>query len=204
VAKDGYIPMNKVINMYEGIYQLAVNAKLPTGDIKLISERGMPQLSWGWNVDVQVWDNLSSDGSQLRGDFPNGFEGPTSWMVTFVPDQSYSAWGFVANKYPEDMSAWANGVMHIAAKGTVHSLSVTMASADQPGGLSVKVDLGEFGYLPDNQWHEANVPLSRFTGTDFSQITVYLGLVTPSSNDTVGFNQDFFYQVDDVYWKTAP
>jgi hypothetical protein len=69
--------------------------------------------------------------------------------------------------------------------------------------MSVKVELADYGYKPDNQWHEVNVPLSAFTGTDFSQVKVLLGLVTPGPRDTVGFSQDLFYQVDDVYWKVT-
>jgi hypothetical protein len=180
-----------------------MHPKLGAGDLKIVSERGMPQVGWGMNVDVQVWDGSGANGTQLRGNFPIAFEGKESWMVKFVPGMSFSAWGFVANNYPEDMSAWANGAMHIAVKGTVTSLGVTMSSPDQTNGSSIKVDVAKYGYKPDNKWYEMNIPLSDFTGTDFSRISTYVGLVTPVEGDTIPFNTDNFYQIDDIYWKVT-
>lgn len=203
IVRDGFASIIKPIAMYKGIYQIDMFPKLPAGDIKIVSERGMTQVNWGLNVDVQVWDGTGKNGTQLRGNFPSAFEGKESWMVKFVPGQSYSAWGFIANLYPEDMTAWAGGAMHLAVKGTVPSLGVTMASANQMAGLSVKVNVAEYGYLPDNEWHEMSIPLSKFEGTDFSQVSVYCGFATPSETDTIPFNTDYFYQVDDIYWKVT-
>jgi hypothetical protein len=199
IEKDGYKNLSKSLTKYTGIFPINLNPKLPPGDLKIVSERSMPQVRWGSNVDVQVWDG----GTQLKGDYKTGpFEGPTSWLITFGELQPYNAWGFVAKETdPEDMSAWKDGSMHLAVKGTATSVGVTMASVDQAGGLSKKVDLRNYGYKPDNQWHEANVPLSDFEGTDFANITVYCGLVYPVTEDTALFDASLFYQVDDIYWK---
>jgi hypothetical protein len=203
VVRDGYVSVIKPIQSFTGLHQIDLSPKLGAGDLKIVSERGMPQVNWGLNVDVQVWDGSGATGTQLRGNFPTAFEGKESWLVKFPAGLAFSAWGFVANNYPEDMSAWANGAMHIAVKGTVPSLGVTMSSPDQTNGSSVKVDVTKYGYKPDNQWYEMNIPLSEFTGTDFSRVSTYLGLVTPVDGDTIPFNTDNFYQIDDVYWKVT-
>lgn len=203
VVRDGYVSVVKPIQTFAGLHQLDMHPKLGAGDLRIVSERGMPQVSWGMNVDVQVWDGSGATGTQLRGNFPIAFEGKESWLVKFAPGMSFSAWGFVANSYPEDMSAWANGAMHIAVKGTVPSLGVTMSSPDQTNGSSLKVDVTKYGYKPDNAWHEMNIPLSDFVGTNLSRTSVYVGLVTPVDGDTIPFNTDNFYQIDDIYWKVT-
>lgn len=199
--KAGYRLLSKPLTKYSGIYPLNFLPGLPPGDLKIVSERGMPQVEWGepGNVVVQVWDG----GTQLNGGYKVGpFEGTQSWMITFKADQPHNAWGFVTQMgQPEDMSAWANGSMHLAVKGTATSVGVTMGSTNQSGGLSVKVDLAKYGYKPDNAWHECVVPLSDFTGTEFDKIEVYVGLVYPVETDTAPFDPDLFYQVDDIYWK---
>ncbi|MDB5048811.1 MAG: lam16B [Fibrobacteres bacterium] len=199
ITKEGFKPFAKVLTKFTGIFPLSINPKLPPGDLKIVSERNFPQVDWGSNVDVQVWDG----GTLLKGDYaPSPFEGTQSWLVTMVAAQPYNAWGFVSKPgTPEDMSAWKDGSMHLAVKGTATSVGVTMGSTDQAGGNSVKVDLRDYGYLPDNKWHESIVPLSAFTGTDFSSIEVYCGLVYPVMADTAVFDPDLFYQVDDIYWK---
>jgi hypothetical protein len=199
ISKVGYKPTRKAITLYNTIYPVLLGPLLPAGDLKIVSERNFPQVDWGSNVDVQVWDG----GSKLIGDYkPAPFEGTQSWMVNFVQTQSYNAWGFVAKiETPEDMSAWKGGTMHLAVKGTAHTVGVTMASADQGSGTSVKVDLSNYGYKPDGVWHEAVVPVDSFVGTNMSQINVYCGLVYPMQSDTVPFNANLFYQVDDIYWS---
>lgn len=196
VTKAGYRKLNRAITRYEGILELDMTPGLPPGDLKIVSERNFPQVAWGSNVDVQVWDG----GTQLKGDYaPLPFEGTQSWKITFGTTQTYNAWGFVANVTPEDMSSWAAGHMHIAIKGTAKTVGVNMASADQISGTALVVDGTKYGYKPDNEWHELRIPSADFVGVDFSQISVYLGLSVP---DTV-FNADDFYLVDDVYWKTT-
>ena len=197
--KDGYRLIAKPLTKFSGIYPINFMPGLPPGDLKIVSERNFPQVEWGSNVDVQVWDG----GTQLKGDYkPGPFEGTQSWMITFTDGQPHNAWGFVAKAgTPEDMSAWKNGSMHLAVKGTATSVGVTMASTNQAGGLSVKVDLAKYGYKPDNTWHECVVPLSDFTGTEFDKIDVYVGLVYPVDTDLAPFDATLFYQVDDIYWK---
>ena len=199
VTKAGYRMSRKAITVYNTLYPVLMAPSLPAGDLKIVSERGFPQVDWGSNVEVQVWDAST----QLNGAYkPAPFEGAQSWMVTFKKEQPYNAWGFVAKQEtPEDMSAWKGGTMHLAVKGTANTIGVTMASANQIPGFSVKVDLSEYGYQPDGQWHEALVPLDKFEGTDLSQISVYCGLVYPLMSDTVAFNPSLFYQVDDIYWS---
>jgi hypothetical protein len=205
VTKDGYHTLSKPLLKYtSALLQLTFAPKLPTGDLKIVSERGIPQVEWGSNVDVQVWDG----GTQLKGDYKTApAEGTQSWMVTFSDAQAYNAWGFVTTKAPEDMSAWKNGHMHLSVRGTVNSIGVTMASADQPSGMSKKVDLRDYGYKPltadskPTDWITVSVPMSAFEGVDFSQISVYVGLVAPVEADTEPFDPTTFYQVDDIWWS---
>jgi hypothetical protein len=195
--------MAKAITKYSGILSLTISPKLTPGPLKIVSERAFPQVAWGKNVDVQVWDA----GTKLDGGYKaEFFEGIQSWKVTFQDTQSYSAWGFVANVEPEDMSAWKGGTMHLAVRGTATSIGVTMASADQADGTSLKVDLAKYGYVPmtsvtDKEWHEINIPMDDFAGVDFSQIKVYCGLVYPTTEDTQPYDASLYYLVDDIYWK---
>jgi hypothetical protein len=196
VSKEGYKPFAMALYKYTGIFPIVIAPKLPAGDLKIVSERSMQQVDWGSNVRVDVW----TTGTLLTGDYKTEpFEGPQSWYVTSGPDQIYSGWGFAA-PVPEDMSAWATGSMHIAVKGTVTSLGVTMASTSQAGGFSKKINMVDFGYKPDNMWHDAFIPMTAFEGTDFSQIELYCGLVYPVDGDTAGYDPTLFYQVDDIYW----
>ncbi|MEO6098093.1 MAG: hypothetical protein ABIW76_21485, partial [Fibrobacteria bacterium] len=197
ITKAGYRMSKQAISLYTGTYPIAMISAPPAGDLKIVSERSMPQVDWGANVEVQVWDG----GTQLEGEYKTDpFEGSASWKVAFGSGQAYNAWGFVIKTAPENMSAWKGGTLHLAVKGKVTSLGVTMASADQYPGSSVKVDLSEFGYRPDNSWHEILVPVDRFEGTDLGQINVYCGLTYPLLTDTAGYNPNLDYQVDEIYW----
>ena len=199
VIKEGYKPFSMALLKYSGIFPIGMNPKLPVGDLKIASDRAMSQVDWGSNVRVDVW----TLGTLLKGDYaPEPFEGPQSWYVTSGDGQGYSGWGFAAPA-TEDMSAWAEGSMHIAVKGTVTSLGVTMASTSQAGGSSRKVNLVDYGYKPDNKWYEVFIPMSDFTGTDFTQIELYCGFVYPVNGDTAGYDPTLFYQVDDIYWTVA-
>lgn len=206
VTKEGYHTMAKPLVKFSGLFQIAFAPKLPAGDLKIVSERGIPQVEWGSNVDVQVWDA----GTQLDGGYKVApAEGTQSWLVTFKPDQPYNAWGFVTTKSPEDMSAWKNGHMHISVLGTVTSIGVTMASADQPSGMSKKIDLRDYGYKPithlpptADDWTKVSIPMSAFEGVDFTQIIIYAGIVAPVEADLEPFDPSAFYQVDDIWWST--
>jgi hypothetical protein len=198
VTKAGYRMQKKAIGLHTGTYPIAMVAAPPAGDLKIVSERSLPQVDWGSNVDVQVWDG----GTQLEGEYKTDpFEGIASWKITFGSGQAYSAWGFVSKAAPENMSAWKGGTMHLAVKGNVTTLGVTMASADQFPGNSVMVDLSEYGYKPDSAWHEIRVPMDRFEGTDLGQVNVYCGLAYPLLTDTARYNPTLDYQVDDIYWS---
>lgn len=198
ITKSGYRMKKKAIALETGIYPITMDSAPAPGDLKIVSERSMPQVDWGSNVDVQVWDG----GTQLEGGYKTDpFEGATSWKVTFGSGQAYSAWGFVSKAAPENMSAWKGGTMHLAVKGNVTSLGVTMASANQYPGTSVMVDLSKFGYKPDSAWHEILVPMDQFEGTDLGQVSVYCGLAYPTYADTASYNPALDYQVDDIYWS---
>lgn len=198
ITKAGYRMKKKAIALESGIYPITMDSAPAPGDLKIVSERSMPQVDWGSNVDVQVWDG----GTQLEGGYKaDPFEGAISWKVTFGSDQAYNAWGFVSKAAPENMSAWKGGTMHLAVKGNVTSLGVTMASANQYPGSSVMVDLSKFGYKPDTAWHEILVPMDQFEGTDLGQVTVYCGLAYPLVTDTASYNPALDYQVDDIYWS---
>jgi hypothetical protein len=201
-TKDGYKIKAIGVTKYSGILTITMNPKLPPGNLKIVSERAFPQVAWGKNVDVAVFDG----GTQLDGGYKaESFEGGQSWKVTFKDTQTYNGWGFLTTVEPEDMSAWKGGKMHLAVRGTVTSLAVTMESSDQGAGFSKRIDLAKYGYAPmtsisDVAWHEINVPLDDFEGTDLSQIHVYCAFSYPVETDTNPFDPSAFYLVDDIYW----
>ncbi len=203
ITKDGYKIKAVAITKYSGILSLTLNPKLPPGNLKIVSERAFPQVAWGKNVDVGVFDG----GTQLDGNYTaESFEGGKCWKVTFKDTQIANGWGFLTTIEPEDMSAWKGGTMHMAVRGTVTSLSVTMESYDQGSGASKRVDLAKYGYAPmtsisDVAWHEVLIPLDDFVGTDLGQIKVYCGLSYPSETDLAPFDPSLFYLVDDIYWS---
>ena len=206
-TKDGYKIKSLGVTKYSGlILSVTMNPKLPPGNLKIVSERAFPQVAWGKNVDVGVFDG----GTQLEGNYKaEFFEGDKSWKVTFLETQTYNGWGFLTTVEPEDMSAWKGGKLHLAVRGTVSSLAVTMESYDQGGGMSKKIDLAQYGYVPmtsitDVAWHEINVPMDAFEGTDLSQIKVYCAFSYPIVSDLTPFDPTAFYLVDDIYWTLKP
>lgn len=206
ISLAGYRTQSKALTKFSGIFPINFVPGLPPGPLKIVSERSIPQVEWGQpgNVNVAVFDGFT----QLKGDYATApAEGTTSWMITFQPDQTTHGWGFMTVSEPEDMSAWKDGFMNISVRGTVSSIGVTMESYDQGSGMSTKVDLREYGYKPltsaskPSDWVTAKIPMSKFTGTDFSQIKVYLGLSSPVDGDTEPFDSNNFYQIDDVWWS---
>jgi hypothetical protein len=204
--KLGYRLLTKPLSKFTGILSLPMLPGLPVGDLKIVSERKIPQVEWGQpgNVNVAVFDGST----QLKGDYATApAEGTTSWMITFLPGQTTNGWGFMTVSSPEDMSAWKNGTMHISVRGTVSSIGITMESYDQLGGTSTKVDLREYGYKPlttaskPGDWYTIAIPMSKFVGTDFSQVKVYCGLSSPVDGDMAPFDADGFYQIDDIWWS---
>ena len=198
MTKNGYKKLAKGITKYEGtLIPYNISPSLPSGDLKIVSERSMSQVDWGSNVYVGVWDGST----ELNGTYKaSPYEGADSWQVTFKPDQTMNGWGFIIvdGKEPEDMSAWANGHMHIALKGTAKDIGINMESPSTTGSqknhlcLRIRLQAGQPGILDQN-------PLDGLRGIDFSQVKAYLALSVP---DTI-FDAETFYQIDDVYWKTT-
>lgn len=201
VIKAGYKKFADGITSYKGDLMLpyTISALLPEGDLKLISEREMNQVDWGKNVFVGVW----GDSTQLKGDYKVApYEGIQSWLIVFSSSQTSSAWGFHIRDGegmpPEDMSAWKDGHMHIALKGTTKDIGINMESPSTSGNQKILM-ASAYGFKPDNKWYSLKIPSGDFE-IDFSEVKAYLTLSVP---DTV-FEADKFYQMDDVYWKTTP
>jgi hypothetical protein len=128
VTKPGYRKIKKEIVKYDGtLSDLEMSLGLKVGDLELWSEQEMSQVDWGHNVnyDAMVWD---SPQTKLDGEYKiKPFEGLVSWKVSFQQTQTSSLWGFATrdNMDPEDMTAWKDGHMHIAIKGTARTSTST-------------------------------------------------------------------------------
>lgn len=200
ITKTGFRTSRKVLAAYAGTFPILLSPKLPPGKVKVYSEREMPPIDWGANVEVHNWDGATL----LDGKYPAHFEGDRSWMARFDANQAWSGWAFAAKSgTPEDLGAWAEGWLHLAVKGTVPDLAVLITSEGQGPGVPAEISLAAHGYLPDDAWHEMHIPMSAFVGTDLTRVSAYCAFVAPGRDATAPFDPASWYQVDDIYYTLA-
>lgn len=200
VTKAGYRTHRKVLEAYAGASSIPVllAQRLAPGKVKVYGERDMPSIDWGKNVEVHNWDGSTI----LKGTHPEKFEGDKSWLVQFDAAQSWSGWAYAAKaETPEDLSAWKDGYLHLAIKGTVPNVGVMVISPDLSQGANEEADLASFGYKPDGEWHEIWVPMSTFASTDFSRVSVYCAFTAPTRQEILPFDPALQYMVDDIYYS---
>jgi len=104
-----------------------------------------------------------------------------------VGDKGWFGGGISYNS-AEDLSAWSG--LHLAIKSSdVTSAGIIVASSDD----EYEVDLADYGYVGDGEWHYLSIPTADFVGVDWTQI------VMPWSLTGSGTNGDEVL-VDDVYY----
>jgi hypothetical protein len=91
-----------------------------------------------------------------------------------------------------DISAYKT--MHFWIKSNATGKITACFSSLGITGNAPALDISAYGYVADNAWHEINIPLADWTGTDLTKANVYAGFVVAG---TTGGENMF---LDDIWY----
>lgn len=128
-----------------------------------------------------------------------GANGTAKCLEVAIGDVGWTGWGIHIATGSDDLSAYANGKLHIWAKSAVVGIGVMITSAD---GGQVEINLTDHGFKIDNQWHHLVIPCSAFAGIDWSQINMYLGFTSNANTGGMYTNGEKYY-LDEFYFTKS-
>ena len=81
---------------------------------------------------------------------------------------------------PQDLSGWAT--LNISLKSNDASQAGFKIAMNNPGDVQTVIDLADYGYRADGQWHRLEIPLSDYAdaGADLTQVTAPLVFAGPA------------------------
>ena len=76
-----------------------------------------------------------------------------------------------------DLSAWQS--LHLSLKSELSSFTSLQVAMNNSDTAQAKLDLSNYGFNTDGEWHNINIPLSDFAeqGLDLSQIRAPLVMI---------------------------
>jgi len=140
---------------------------------------------------IYVWNTANN---QVLGSVP--FEGANSFSFSAPLVQWYGL-GFTPTRL-YNLSAFANGFLHIALKVPASTTGDFKIGLKSPGGTAVRESWINFqngadpyGFVRDGRYHELRIPASAFNNSDLSAVAQLL-MITGDGAAQMEF--------DDVYW----
>ncbi len=150
-------------------------------------------VEWGKNVTTEIWRGMI-----LSNDTRDYAEGSHSWKFT-AQGQTWLGMGvkvFPVKNYV-DMNAFTNGSLNFLYKGTA-GFKVGIKSGTNTESWLFSSALEDFGFAADNRWQEIKIPLSLFSGIDFTNISYFFMFASDSSR---GLIPNLSYRVDNIHWS---
>jgi hypothetical protein len=206
-SKAGYKVGKKVITAYNQI-NVAVDLPpiIPAVNTWIFPTDGTPTVDWGENaayLDLMNW------GGAAISSAPTGLAkvGTYATMVTGMEGVTAANFGFgyksTSSVTSGDMSSWTGGILHMWLLGNAPTVGISITWANGMGmNADVNVADTAYGYKPDEQWHEINIPLSAFGPADMEHITNYFTMSMPATKDTSDKYFPGTYCIfDDVCWR---
>ena len=200
---DGPMPQKMYVDWVK-VYQqgdstvLDKVATAPTGTFGILADGTSchSQLTPGTDSNVYIWNNLTAvtTATPLAGD--------TSLAVK-TTDTSWLGLG-VASTVRKNLMKYAAGSlnfsMKLAASNAINFKIGIKGGAPGESWVSFLHGADPFGFVRDGQWHAVSIPMTRFGGTDFSDISQFFML---ASDDTNGLNVtgDQTFEIDEIVWS---
>lgn len=177
-------------------YGPAADHYTPT-NFGLYSDTVENSVLWDNNCKLDIWSDYDS-GMELTNIQTNAFEGLNCWKMTGT-GTNWTGMGIRFNPVTEynDMSEYALGALHFAIKGT-NSFSVGIKSGTANKIWITSSQLSNLGYLPDGNWHELTIPMTNFSGIDFTHISQYFMFMCDAS---LGYDIGIVFYLDNIYWS---
>ena len=157
---------------------LLANGRLDTGiaEYEVYGDRGVCETStvytWTGDWGCSTFDQYSTGGTP-----------PEGTACFFSASCSWAGWGVFRTSGTKDLSSYANGTLTFMLKST-ESLRVEV---EGPQGTKGQVNVAS----TTGNWLEISIPMSSFSGVDFSQIHGFFSI----SSDSATTNY-----VDDIRW----
>jgi hypothetical protein len=133
-------------------------------------------LTWAGTCTVDSTDSLGEDGvSKAIAVTGTGGWAGFGWAAVTAPGSGTPA--------SVNMTSYAACTLHVSIKSTTPAtgFNLLVENLDKKGtastGNQTWVSAGDYGYLPDGQWHDVAIPLSAWNGTcDLSDVDYFLGV----------------------------
>jgi hypothetical protein len=176
---------NMTVNMG---YTNAVNTTFA-----LYSETFPLNVTWDTDAKMFIWNGfIMSDDSSTSGDGSSSLRinassstwGGTGWIVN--PSTAY-----------KNLSAFTNGKLIFMFKSTKNFTKVGIEDGNGiQGWVTGSTCLSSYGMVTNDSWCTISIPLTAFTGVDFTQVKQYFMFVADLGNYTIGN----VWNIDNVYF----
>ena len=149
-------------------------------------------------IQLLLWNGGTIDSVDSVGEDGNS----KAWAVTGTGGWEGFGWAaFSGALLSANMTTYAACTLHVSIKCSTPGagFNLLVENLDKKGtastGNQTWVSAGNYGFLPDGQWHDVAIPLSAWAGTcDLSDVDYFLGV---SMNPyTVGET----VVIDNLYW----
>lgn len=150
-----------------------------------------PDFNYGNDAVLYIWNNLTEVTP------PTPSEGSRCWSFRAVAGAWYGMGVFVPNF--RNMKNYSDGILHMdMATTTPETIKVGIKSS--VGGeswLFLEAAGEQFGLVRDGDWHHVQIPLNRFSNTDFQTVHQMLMIAgdPPASAVTLS--------IDNVWWEPS-
>ncbi|MBP6124832.1 MAG: family 16 glycosylhydrolase [Phycisphaerae bacterium] len=150
-----------------------------------------PDFNYGNDAVLYIWNNLTEVTP------PTPSEGSKCWSFRAAAGTWYGMGVFVPNF--RNMKNYSDGILHMdMATTTPETIKVGIKSS--VGGeswLFLEAAGEQFGLVRDGDWHHVQIPLNRFSNTDFQTVHQMLMIAgdPPASAVTLS--------IDNVWWEPS-
>jgi hypothetical protein len=159
----------------------------------LYSETFPQNVTWDTDAKMFIWNGfLTANDTNTAGD------GSASFRVT-ANSSTWGGLGWIVNPSTayRDLSSFTSGKLVFMVKSTKNFTKVGIEDANGiQGWVTGSTCLSSYGYTTNGSWSTISIPLSAFTGVDFTQVKQYFMFVADGGNYTVGN----VWNIDNVYF----
>ncbi len=171
-----------------------------TNTFGLYSETTPENVTWDTDAKMDVWNDQWNSGGCLFDDDTTTFaDGINSLKITGIAGKSW--FGIGMRVEPEanykDMSSFSNSVLKFWYKSSRGIKQVGIKSGPSTERWVTGANcVSLYGMKTDDTWSEVSIPVSVFTGIDFSQISQYFMIVADGAN----YAEGYVWNIDNIYY----
>lgn len=185
-SNTGSVVEDKVASQPHGTFGILADGTTTDSRLDLTTE-----------ANLYLWNNLTAvTGTPAAG---------VTSLAVQTRDTSWFGFGYAATKR-RNLLNFAAGYLNLSIKTTSTGAFKVGLNGGNDGDAWVSFIKGAdpFGFVRDGQWHKVSIPMTRFSGADFSDIRQFF-MVASDDSGGLHVSPGQIYEFDEIYWsENAP